>query len=347
MDKGSQNGSVIRAAEGLKSILRSGCILIDKPAGFTSFDVVAKLRGMLHEKKIGHNGTLDPDATGLLEIFIGRGTKAVPLLSDHDKTYRAVLRLGIKTDTEDLSGQILSDRSDLVGDLTEEKIREAFSAIQSRTSQIPPMYSAKKVGGKKLYELARQGQEIERKAVPIEIYELRIEEISLPDIRFTAHVSKGTYIRSICSDIGDFLGIGACMASLRRTKIGQTDVEDALSLDELQNLVDQGRAEEALIPLDRMFPYPKAFVQPQADHYLLNGNPIYAEEVHFFPENEQSAKGYAESLSSSAESTDGFSADSSGQENSRVRLYLSDQKTFAGIFEKKGSLYKAVKIFLE
>jgi tRNA pseudouridine55 synthase len=347
MEKGSQNGSVIRVAEGSKSILRSGCILIDKPAGFTSFDVVAKLRGMLHEKKIGHNGTLDPDATGLLEIFIGRGTKAVPLLSDHDKTYEAVLRLGIKTDTEDLSGQILSDRSDLVGNLTEEKIREAFSIIQSRTSQIPPMYSAKKVGGKKLYEMARQGQEIERKAVPIEIYELRIEEISLPEVRFTAHVSKGTYIRTICSDIGDFLGTGACMASLRRTKIGQTDVKDALSLEELQKLVDQDRAEDALIPLDQMFSYPKACAEPQADRYLLNGNPIYAEEVHFFSENGPDAEGPAGNLFSSAESRDGFSGNSAGQKNSQVRLYLSDQKTFAGIFKKEGSLYKAVKIFLE
>lgn len=347
MEKELQNRSVSRAAKGSKSFLRSGCILIDKPAGFTSFDVVAKLRGMLHEKKIGHNGTLDPDATGLLEIFVGRGTKAVPLLSDHDKTYEAVLRLGIKTDTEDLSGQILSDRSDLVGNLTEEKIHKAFSAIQSRTSQIPPMYSAKKVGGKKLYELARKGQEIERKAVPIEIYELKMEEISLPDIRFTAHVSKGTYIRTICSDIGDFLGTGACMASLRRTKIGQTDVKDALSLDELQNLVDHGRAEEALIPLDRMFPYSKAYVQPQADRYLLNGNPIYADEVCFFSKNGRDAEGFVENLSSSAESADGFSGNSAGQEKSRVRLYLSDQKTFAGIFEKKGSLYKAVKIFLE
>ncbi|MDD6667660.1 MAG: tRNA pseudouridine(55) synthase TruB [Lachnospiraceae bacterium] len=347
MEKELQNRSVSRAAKGSKSILRSGCILIDKPAGFTSFDVVAKLRGMLHEKKIGHNGTLDPDATGLLEIFVGRGTKAVPLLSDHDKTYEAVLRLGIKTDTEDLSGQILSDRSDLVGNLTEEKIHEAFSAIQSRTSQIPPMYSAKKVSGKKLYELARKGQEIERKAVPIEIYELKIEEISLPDIRFTAHVSKGTYIRTICSDIGDFLGTGACMASLRRTKIGQTDVKDALSLNELQNLVDHGRAEEALIPLDRMFPYSKAYVQPQADRYLLNGNPIYAEEVCFFSKNGRDAEGFVENPSSSDESADGFSGNSAGQEKGRVRLYLSDQKTFAGIFEKKGSLYKAVKIFLE
>ncbi|MDD5866882.1 MAG: tRNA pseudouridine(55) synthase TruB [Lachnospiraceae bacterium] len=304
--------------------MKSGCILIDKPAGFTSFDVVAKLRGMLHEKKIGHNGTLDPDATGLLEVFIGRGTKAVPLLSDHDKTYRAVLRLGLKTDTEDLSGQVLSDATDRAMEVSEESIQEAFSLIKEQKSQIPPMYSAKKIGGKKLYELARQGQVIERKAVPIEIYELTIEEIRLPEVVFTAHVSKGTFIRTICSDIGEKLGVGGCMASLRRTKIGQVDVNYAYRLEDLQELADQGRVEEALIPLDQIFPYPKAFVLPKADRYLKNGNPVYAEEVLFFP-----------------------GSLAGNEKGSRILLYLSDQVTFAGIFEKKESVYRAVKMFLE
>ena len=183
-----------------------GIINVYKEKGFTSHDVVAKLRGIVGQKKIGHTGTLDPDATGVLPVCLGKATKLCDLLTDKNKTYEAVLLLGKTTDTQDITGEVLEEKSTEA--LTEEKVREAIEGFIGDYEQIPPMYSALKVNGKKLYELAREGKVIERKARPVKILDIQILEIDLPKVRMEVSCSKGTYIRTLCHDIGDKLGCG-------------------------------------------------------------------------------------------------------------------------------------------
>ena len=183
-----------------------GIINVYKEKGFTSHDVVAKLRGIVGQKKIGHTGTLDPDATGVLPVCLGKATKLCDLLTDKNKTYEAVLLLGKTTDTQDITGEVLEEKSTEA--LTEEKVREAIEGFIGDYEQIPPMYSALKVNGKKLYELAREGKVIERKARPVKILDIQILEIDLPKVRMEVSCSKGTYIRTLCHDIGEKLGCG-------------------------------------------------------------------------------------------------------------------------------------------
>ena len=185
-----------------------GIIVIHKEKGFTSHDVVAKLRGILHMKKIGHTGTLDPDATGVLPVALGKGTKLVDLLTDKEKTYEAVLHLGIDTDTQDMSGTVLEERP---VNVTEEEVRKVLKSFVGEQLQVPPMYSALKVNGKKLYELAREGKTVERKARPVCFYEIEPLEFHLPLAKIRVTCSKGTYIRTLCHDIGEKLGCGGCM----------------------------------------------------------------------------------------------------------------------------------------
>ena len=212
----------------------SGSILIDKEKGFTSFDVVAKMRGILHEKKIGHNGTLDPDATGLLQIFVGQGTKAIAILPEHDKTYEAEVTLGITTDTDDISGQVLSENKEAALNLTVEEIEAAFRVAGSRTQQIPPMYSAIKKNGKKLYEYAREGIEIQREPRTIEIYNISFISYFNDTIKFEAEVSKGTYMRVLCENIAEQLGTVGYMSNLLRTKVDKFCIENSIKVDELE-----------------------------------------------------------------------------------------------------------------
>ena len=192
-----------------------GVINIYKEPGFTSHDVVAKLRGILRQKKIGHTGTLDPAAEGVLPVCLGKGTKLCDLLTDKRKTYQAVLLLGTETDTQDMTGTILSEKP--TEQLTEPAVRGAAESFVGPYMQVPPMYSALKVNGKKLYELARAGKEVERAARPVEIYDLQIDAVELPRVMMTVTCSKGTYIRTLCHDIGEKLGCGGCMEELVRT----------------------------------------------------------------------------------------------------------------------------------
>ena len=201
-----------------------GMINVCKEKGFTSHDVVAKLRGILHQKKIGHTGTLDPDATGVLPVCLGKGTKLCDMITDRDKTYRAVMMLGRTTDTQDISGQILTEKA---VNVDEREVRDAAVSFVGDYMQIPPMYSAIKVDGKKLYELARAGQEVERKARHVVINALNITEIQLPYVTMEVSCSKGTYIRTLCQDIGEKLGCGACMTELVRLKVGAFDIAHA------------------------------------------------------------------------------------------------------------------------
>lgn len=248
-----------------------GVINIRKEKGFTSHDVVAKLRGIIGQKKIGHTGTLDPDATGVLPVCLGKATKLCDMLTDKSKTYETVMLLGSVTDTQDVSGTVLHT---FIGELPKEEI--VVSAIQSFVGeymQVPPMYSALKVNGKKLYELAREGIEIERKARKVEILSIRILEVALPRVRMEVHCSKGTYIRTLCHDIGEKLGCGACMEELTRTQVSTFTWEDSVTLQEVETYKNDGRLDEILTPIDSLFDeYEPVILKEEFQSLVYNGN---------------------------------------------------------------------------
>lgn len=232
-----------------------GIYNIYKDAGWTSFDVVAKMRGILKIKKIGHTGTLDPMATGVLPVCVGKATKQVENVAGLDKEYRAVMLLGTVTDTQDMTGSILSENPELKpltenADERERLVREAVMSFVGEYDQLTPMYSARKVNGKKLVDLARKGIEVERKTKHVSIFNIKIEEVKLPRITMLITCSKGTYIRTLCHDIGAKLGCGACMESLLRTRVGEFRLEECITLPELQEAVDTGTLDSFRIPSD-------------------------------------------------------------------------------------------------
>lgn len=247
----------------------NGIIIIDKPAGWTSMDVCAKLRGILHEKRVGHAGTLDPMATGVLPVFVGQATKAVSFAENGRKVYEAVLQLGRVTDTQDTSGETLEERAVTV---TADDVRAALPRFLGEIEQIPPMYSAIKVNGQKLYDLARQGKEVARKPRRITIYDLALtEELGNGQYALRVECSKGTYIRTLCHDLGQVLGCGGCMAALRRTEASGFGIGEAVTLEDVQ------REGEALLrPLDSQFRAYPAFAIPNAalEKKCLCGNPL-------------------------------------------------------------------------
>ena len=249
-----------------------GILVIRKEKGYTSHDVVAKLRGILHMKKIGHTGTLDPAAEGVLPVALGRGTRLVELLTEKEKTYEAVLRLGVSTDTQDMTGTVLSEMPVTV---TEEEVREVVESFVGEQMQVPPMYSALKVNGKKLYELAREGKTIERKPRPVVFYEIRIMDISLPLVRISVTCSKGTYIRTLCNDIGEKLGCGGAMEELLRTRSGNFTLEESLMLSQVEEAVSDGPIMEKIVPVEEVLSmYPALTATVEGDRLLHNGNPL-------------------------------------------------------------------------
>ena len=251
-----------------------GIINIYKEKGYTSFDVVAKLRGILKMKKIGHTGTLDPDAEGVLPVCIGSATKLCDMLTDRSKEYLAVLRLGIVTDTQDMTGTVLQSK-EAVSD--EALVKQAVLSFVGEYDQIPPMYSALKVNGQKLCDMARQGKEIERKPRRVTIHKLEIMEMELPLVTMRVHCSKGTYIRTLCHDIGQKLGCGGCMQSLVRTRVSEFTLDKALTLSQIESLRDGGRLAECIHPVDMVFSaFPAFRVRPEAQRLLDNGNPLKA-----------------------------------------------------------------------
>ncbi len=256
----------------------NGIMNVYKEAGFTSHDVVAKLRGICKQKKIGHTGTLDPDAVGVLPVCFGSGTKLCDMLTDWDKEYIATLRLGVSTDTQDLSGRVLlKAEEEMIQTLTEEQVRQGVFHFLGGYEQIPPMYSALKVNGKKLYELARAGKEVERRPRRVEISELEILEMALPTVRFRVVCSKGTYIRTLCHDIGGRLGCGGAMASLTRSRVGIFGLEGALRLSEIEKLRDEDKISSVIIRPDAVFDTYRAVTVAAAGKRLLeNGNRIPA-----------------------------------------------------------------------
>ncbi|MBQ4306953.1 MAG: tRNA pseudouridine(55) synthase TruB [Lachnospiraceae bacterium] len=270
-----------------------GIIVVRKERGYTSNDVVAKLRGILRMKKIGHTGTLDPEAEGVLPVCLGQATKLVDLIADVDKEYRAVLRLGIVTDTQDLASNasVLSELSpeEVREKVTREDALRAVRSFEGEYDQVPPMYSAIKQDGRKLYELAREGRVVERRARRVEIFGIEPEKIDLPELTILVRCSKGTYIRTLCSDIGERLGVGGAMASLVRTRVGSFALGDALTLGEIGNLArtrDGTRTEEVLWdrlpvrPLESFFAdCPALSAKEEADRLLKNGNPLKKENL--------------------------------------------------------------------
>ena len=248
-----------------------GIINVYKEKGYTSHDVVAKLRGIAGQKKIGHTGTLDPDAEGVLPVCLGKATKVCELLTDKDKTYRAVLFLGQTTDTQDASGTVL-ETSD-VSNLNEAQVTEAVQSFAGEYAQIPPMYSALKVGGKKLYELAREGKTVERKARNVMIHSIKILRVDLPRVEMEVSCSKGTYIRTLCHDIGEKLGVGGCMESLLRVQVGRFVLADSLRLSEIQKAKEDGNLEKILQPIDSVFEQYRAVrIRPDQEKRLQNVN---------------------------------------------------------------------------
>lgn len=294
----------------------NGILNVYKEKGFTSHDVVAKLRGILRQKKIGHTGTLDPDAEGVLPVCLGSGTKLCDMLTERDKAYRTVLLLGQVTDTQDTSGTVLHEAEVTV---TEAQVREAILDFVGEYDQVPPMYSALKVNGKKLYELAREGKTVERAARKVTIHEIEIEKVELPRVTMTVRCSKGTYIRTLCHDIGERLGCGGCMEQLLRIKAGPFFLEESLTLAQIESLKREECLEEAVIPVEQMFAdEPVCRTKPEFDKMLYNGNPVFKNQLE--------------------------KAASSG----RVRMQDSKKK-FCGLYEyreeKKG--FWPVKMFLE
>ena len=238
----------------------NGILLIDKPEGWTSHDIAAKLKGMLRERRIGHSGTLDPMATGLLVMFVGRATRAVEFAEAQSKRYIAGLRLGVSTDTQDTTGNILRSCE---ASVTREALADAIKPFIGDIMQIPPMYSAIKINGQKLYDIARRGGEVERKPRPVTIHGIEILGGEKADWTLDVECSKGTYIRTLCNDIGESLNVGGCMSSLRRIRAGEFSVDDAHSIEDVQRAKEAGDVESLLIPVDSLF--------SRAEEYTVSG----------------------------------------------------------------------------
>lgn len=310
----------------------NGILNIYKEKGYTSHDVVARLRGIVGQKKIGHTGTLDPEAEGVLPVCLGRATKVCDMLTDKDKTYETVLLLGTSTDTQDITGRVLSvhspDDPELPGGaVTEEKAESCIRGFIGEYDQIPPMYSALKVGGKKLYELAREGKTIERKSRKVMIYEIRIKDINLPRVRMEVKCSKGTYIRTLCHDIGEKLGCGGCMEELLRTRVGQFSFAQSLKLSQVEQIIHEGRIDEILMPTDHVFcDLEKISVKERFDVFGYNGNPL--ERRHLAGEIARASAGQLE--------------------NRRFRVYDS-HGDFIGVYyyDGKKDRFRPEKMFLD
>ena len=326
-----------------------GIINVYKEKGFTSHDVVAKLRGILRMKKIGHTGTLDPAAEGVLPVCLGKGTRLCDMLTDKTKTYRAVLLLGQETDTQDTTGTVLAEYP---VEVTEEAVQEAIYSFLGDYMQIPPMYSALKVNGKKLYELARQGKEVERQPRPVQILDIQIGQVDLPRVTFSVTCSKGTYIRTLCYDIGRKLGCGGCMESLLRTRVDRFKLEDSLTLSQIEKLRDEGRVEEYVVPVEGVFlGLPALVTKPgEGDKLVHNGNPFTAELAeemkHEMSDKSVSGGNLDAELSACSESEHNLAA-SAADRFDGVRVYDSEHH-FIGIYRysEEKRRYQPQKIFL-
>ncbi len=320
-----------------------GIINVYKEAGFTSHDVVAKLRGISKQKKIGHTGTLDPDAVGVLPVCLGRGTKVCDMLTDHTKEYVARLRLGLVTDTQDISGKVLEE---MPINVSREDVLETIQTFVGDIMQIPPMYSALKVNGKKLYELAREGKEVERKARPVTVYKIEVLKEEHPEYEIRVVCSKGTYIRTLCHDIGQKLGCGGVMTKLTRTGVGEFRIENTYTLGQLQIMAEEGRLWQAVTPIETLFEkLPALKVTPEGVKPLQNGNQLKIREVLPFDkmvQEEKAGQAVDEATETFQETKPCFS------EGKQFRIY-NDENEFCAVYvyEQKRKLLCPVKMFFQ
>ena len=297
----------------------NGMLAVCKGKGLTSHDVIYKLRHITGQKKMGHTGTLDPMAEGVLPVCMGNGTRLTEIFVNDDKQYRAVLRLGVTTDTQDMTGEVLSETDELPD---ETRIRETVASFKGEQLQLPPMYSAVKIKGRRLYEYARAGVEIERKPRKVNVTGIVTEDISLPFVTVLVDCSKGTYIRTICRDIGEKLGCGAALEKLVRTRSGVFRLEDCLTIDQVQEVFLAGKLDEYVRPVDSFYPGTgKAVIVPDAFKLLMNGNPL--------------------------EKADLSSEEPGGSEPLRFRVYDMDG-VFRGIYSRKrpGGIMRPEKMYL-
>ena len=303
-----------------KNMIINGVVNVKKEKGMTSFGVVARLRRIFGQKKIGHTGTLDPDAEGVLPVCFGRATHLVETLSRGTKEYEAVILLGRTTDTQDVSGTVLREADPTV---SEEEIRQAILSFKGKQTQLPPMYSAVKVNGQKLVDLARKGIEIDRPTREVEFSEIEILWVDIPRAAFRVTCTHGTYIRTLCNDIGEKLGCGACMEALLRTRVGEFHLDTAMTIDEIaarKEAEGDIREYSFVRPIDAFYAkLPKVTVFGEVLTQVLNGNGFSVEE------------------------SDGASELSKGQE---ARVYTSDGD-FIGIFQRKAAGMRLVKYFYE
>ncbi|MCR4791851.1 MAG: tRNA pseudouridine(55) synthase TruB [Lachnospiraceae bacterium] len=305
----------------------NGILNISKEAGYTSFDVVAVVRGVYRQRKCGHTGTLDPMATGVLPIALGKATKVCGMLTDWDKEYEAELLLGKTTDTLDITGEETGSDPEAAMALSEEDIRKAVCRYTGKIEQIPPMYSALKKDGRRLYDIARSGGTVERQARTVTIKRIEVLGIELPVVRIRVLCSKGTYIRSLCDDIGRDLGCGGCMQSLTRTAVGPFNLSNAVSVEDIKRLADEKKTDDLkdlLMPVDSVFGgLRKISVVTDAEKKLINGNKLLPEDLDA-----------------------GTDADAKASGGEQFRIY-HDDGTFAAVYEydEAANLYKPYRMF--
>ncbi|MBE5943882.1 MAG: tRNA pseudouridine(55) synthase TruB [Lachnospiraceae bacterium] len=305
-----------------------GIINVYKEQGYTSFDVVAKLRGILKQKKIGHTGTLDPMAEGVLMVCLGKATKLVDMITAKDKEYKAVLRLGITTDTEDISGKVLQEDG-ISPNITKDQIESVIMSFVGSYDQIPPMYSAIKKDGKKLYEYARQGIEVERTPRPVTIFSIDNINITLPTVSFDVHCSKGTYIRSLCRDIGERLGCGGTMEALVRSHVQSYDIDDSLKLSQIEELAASKDIEKYILPVDALLSQYKRYdILEKHSKYLLNGNKLYINQMNVHKD------------------TNTCFMEQSLRDKELVRVYKNDEFLALYEYNKEQNLFAPYKMFL-
>lgn len=300
----------------------NGVINVYKEPGYTSHDVVAKLRGILKQKKIGHMGTLDPEAVGVLPVCLGKATKLCNILSEKDKTYIATLLLGTETNTQDTTGEVTKQAGkDVLDELTDDKVFEVVKSFIGDYEQVPPMFSAIKIGGEKLYNLARRGEVIERPARHCKIIDITVINIDLPRVDMHVTCSKGTYIRTLCHDIGKKLGVGGCMEHLVRSRVERFKVEDGITLAQIEEYRDAGTLDQYIIPADEMLDsFSKCVVSENAEKLVYNGN-IFTSGNTLLKMNHEDGQ--------------------------TVRVYTYDGK-FIGLymFHADKQIYKPIKMFL-
>ncbi len=299
-----------------------GIINVYKESGYTSFDVVAKLRGILKQKKIGHTDTLDPMAEGVLMVCLGKGTKLVDMITSGTKEYEASMRLGIATDTEDVTGEILVEK-EVPEELSEATVIEIIKSFIGKYDQIPPMYSAIKKDGKKLYEYARSGIEIERDPRPVEIFSIDNIVVNFPNISFQVNCSKGTYIRSLCRDIGDKIGCGGTLTALTRNEVHGFFLKDALRLSDIEKLRDEEKLMDYILPVDAILDkYPCYKIKEKFSKLLINGNKLNYSQLEIIDDNK-------------------FDNNSN-----IIRVYLNGE--FVALYEhiESENIYKPYKMFL-